>query len=200
MRRNIQDPAGSFFLSSQPKVDLLPPKRNAAALIGQELSSMKDILALENASTIPERIVANKYFHVRLSTGRFAGTVPSAEDVGDRRRDHLVGVRSHVGQGGRRGQATLRVEVNVYGAVRHSADVLIDGKPQAFAYIKCVKSALDRHGGAGLAEKRRDTECFTSLGGVLRGVNEQSINAVGGTLFVRDKHVVLYTREVFSNE
>lgn len=92
------------------------------------------------------------------------------------------------------------MDVNVYGAVHHYAVVLIDGKPQTFAYIQCVKSAADRHGRAGLAERRRDTDCFTSLDGAMRYVNVHSVDAVVGTLFVRERHVVLYNREVFSNE
>jgi len=93
-----------------------------------------------------------------------------------------------------------RVPVNVYGAAHHYAFVMIDGKPQAFAYIECVKSAADRRGVSGLAEKRRDTEFFTSLGGTMRYVNAMCIKAVVGTLLVRDRHVVLYNREVFGTE
>jgi len=90
--------------------------------------------------------------------------------------------------------------VNVYGAVHHYALVYIDGNPQAFAYIECVKSTADRNGALGLAEKRRDTECFSSLRGEMRYVSVMSIDAVVGTLFVRERHVLLYTREVFSTE
>lgn len=136
-RRN-RDPAGTLCVSSQPKVDLLPPTRTAADLIGQELSKMKDVLCLEQASTIPDRILAKKYFRLRLANGQIVGTVPSSEDAGDRRRDHLVRVSCHVRQAGRRGQGVERVDVNVYGAGHHYAVVLIDGKPQAFAYIQCV--------------------------------------------------------------
>ena len=93
----------------------------------------------------------------------------------------------------------MRVAANVYGVVHHYAVVLIDGQPRAYAYLWCVKSSADRHGTSGLPEKRRDTECFTSLGGSMRYVDVTAIDAVVGTLFVRERHVVLYTREVFSN-
>lgn len=90
--------------------------------------------------------------------------------------------------------------MNVYGAVHHYAVVLMDGKPHAYACIECVQSAVDRNERSGLAEKRRDTDCFSSIGGAMRYVNVMYIDAVVGTLFVRERHVVLYTREEFINE
>ena len=200
IRRRLQDPDSTFRLSQAPKVDLLPPTRDASDLIGQELSRMKAVLSLEDASTIPNRIKAKKYFRMRLANGQIAGTVSSNDEMDDRRRDHLVRVSSYVQQAARRGKGVQRANVNVYGAVHHYALVYIDGNPQAFAYIECVKSTADRHGAFGLAEKRRDTECFSSLGGEMRYVSVMSIDAVVGTLFVRERHVVLYTREVFSTE
>jgi len=92
------------------------------------------------------------------------------------------------------------VPVNVYAAVHHYALVMIDDTPVAFAYIECIKSSADRHGASRLAERRRNTECFSSLGGAMRCVNVLSINAVVGGLFVRGTHVVLYTRDVFITE
>lgn len=80
------------------------------------------------------------------------------------------------------------------------AVVLIDGAPWAYAFIQCVKSAADRPGSFGLAEKSRETDCFSTLGGSMRYVNVTSIDAAVGTLFMRDRHVVLHTREVFSTE
>ena len=88
----------------------------------------------------------------------------------------------------------------VYGAVHHCALVYIDGNPQAFAYIECVKTTADRHWAFGLAEKRRDTECCCSLGGEMRYVSVMSIDAVVGTLFVTERHVVLCTREICSTQ
>jgi len=78
--------------------------------------------------------------------------------------------------------------------------VSIDGALQAFAYLQCVRSSVDRRGAFGLPEKRRDTECFSSLGGDMRYANVEAIDAVVGTLFVRNRHVVLYTRQAFSME
>lgn len=80
------------------------------------------------------------------------------------------------------------------------AVVLIDRAPWAYAFIQCVKSAADRSSSFGLAEKRRETDCISNLGGSMRYVNVTSIDAAVGTLFMRGRHVVLHTREVFSTE
>jgi len=96
IRSESQDPVGTFSLSKEPKVDLVPPRRAAACLTGEELSRMQVALALEGASEVPEQIFAKKYFHLRLTIGQNAGTASTSEEVADRRRDHLVRVRSHV--------------------------------------------------------------------------------------------------------
>jgi len=200
IQRDHQDPPGVFSFSKDPKVGLLPPRRDAAALIGQELTHLTAVLDMEGASNIPEKVFAKKYFRLRQANGQISGTVPSSEDPGDRRRDRLVRVRSHMWQAARRGQGEDRVPVHMSGAVHHYAVVLIDGAPKAYAYLQCVKSSADRHGASGLSEKRRDTECFTSLGGAMRYIDVTAIDAVVGTLLVRERHVILYLREVFSTE
>ena len=91
-------------------------------------------------------------------------------------------------------------DATVYGAVHHFSLVYMAGAPRVFAYIECVKSSVDRRGTYGLSERRRDTDCFPSLGGVRRYVNALAINAVVGTLFVRSRHVVLYCTDRFSHE
>jgi len=128
---------------------------------------------------------------MRLANGQIAGTLSSNEEMDDCRRDHLEWVSSYVQRAARRGKGVQRANVNVFWAVQNYALVYIDRNPQAFAYIECVKSTSDRLGAFGLAEKRRDTECFSSLGGEMRYVSLMSIDAVVGTLFVRERHVVL---------
>jgi len=54
IRRENQDPAGTFSISKEPKVDLLPSTRPAAELIGEELTRMTPVLRLEGASNVPE--------------------------------------------------------------------------------------------------------------------------------------------------
>ena len=92
IRRDSQDPIGTFSLSTAPQISFLPPRRDAADLIGPELSRMKAVLALEEASTIPERIVAKKYFRLRLENSQIAGIAPTTDEVGDRRRAYIVRV------------------------------------------------------------------------------------------------------------
>lgn len=60
------------------------------ASMSSSRSSMKAVLALEQASTIPKRIVAKKYFRLRLANGQIAGTASTSDDAGDYRRDHLI--------------------------------------------------------------------------------------------------------------
>jgi len=168
IRRENQDPAVTFSLSKESKVDLLPSTRPAAELIGEELTRMTAVMRLEGASNVPEQIISKKYFRVRLSNGQIAGMLSSPEEAGDRRRDHLVRVSSVVRQSARRGTGEVRVPVSVYGAVLHYTLVMIDDTPMTFAYIEWIKSSADRHGASGLAERRRNTECFSSLGGAMR--------------------------------
>jgi len=199
-RSDSQDPVGTFSVSKEPNVNLLPPRQAAATLIGAELARMEAVLVLEGVAELPPHIFAKKYFRERLANGQISGTVSSSQDAGDRRRDHLARVRSHVLQTTGRGQRQERVPVNVYGAVHHYAVILVAGELKTFAYIECVRSSADRPGAYGLPEKRRDTECFSILGGFMRYVNMTSIDAVVRTLFVRERHVVLYNREVLSSE
>ena len=100
-RRENQDLVGTYSLSKEPKVYCIRPRRDVRRLIGELLSRMQAVLALEGASEVPEEIFAKKYFHMRLSNGQIAGTASTSEEVEDRRRDHLVRVRSHMQQAGR---------------------------------------------------------------------------------------------------
>ena len=155
------------------------------------------MLALEGASNVPAKSFAKKYCRMRLSNGQIAGTVSCSEDADDRRRNHLVRVRSHMWQAARQGRGVIDVLTNVCGEVHRYAVVLINGQPNAYAYFECVRSSVDWYGTSGLPEKRGETECISQLGGTLRYVNVAAIDAVVGTLLVRDRHVVLYLRGVF---
>ena len=199
-RRESQDLAGTFSFSKKLKVHFLPLTSPAAELIREELIRINAVLQLEGASIVPNELIAKKYFRLRLSNGQVAGTASLSDEVGERRRDHLVRVSSSLRQAAGRGTGEVRVPVNVYGAVHHYARVLVDDTPMALAYIECIMSSADRHGASMLAERRRNTECFSSLGGAMRYVNVLSIDAVVGTLLVRYRHVVWYSREVFSTE
>jgi len=70
----------------------------------------------------------------------------------------------------------------------------------AFALIECVVTSADGRGTFGLPKQRRDTHCFTSLGGRPRYVNVLAIDAVVETLDVGKKHVVLSCRDRFRHQ
>jgi len=195
-----RDPPGSYSFSEgeDPSILLLPPKAKPAGLTGPELQRMNAVLALEGLNEIPATIIAKKYFRMRLARGQVCGTFRT-NSASDSRRDYLVSVRSTVERRARGGGGE-EVEATVYGAVHHFAVVYVAGAPRVFAYIECVKSSVDRRGAYGLPERRRNTDCFSSLGGVKRYVSALAIDAVVGTLFVRSRHVVLYCRDRFSHE
>ena len=65
IHRKNQDPVGTCTLSKEPKEDFLPPRQSVAALIGQELSHMQSVLALESASFVREKTFTKKYFRLR---------------------------------------------------------------------------------------------------------------------------------------
>lgn len=163
-----------------------------------KLAHMKAVLTLEKIAEFPSEILGKKYSRLRLPNGQVAGSVRTTLSQGNRRRDHLVRVRSTCRK--RAQGAEEVVPVNVYDAVHHYVVVYSEQKPMAFAYIECIKASADRRGAFGLAEKRRWTDCFSALGGAMRYVNVLAIDAVVGTLYVGSRHVVLYCRETFSIE
>ena len=76
-------------------------------------------MLLEGAAIVLEQIYSKKYLRVRLANGRIAGSISSDEEASDRRRGHLVRVRSHMRQAARRGRGEVRVAAKVYGLVHH---------------------------------------------------------------------------------
>jgi len=162
-----------------------------------ELERMREVLALEGIADVPDQIVAKKYCGLKLVREQVSGSTMSFRRGG--RRDHLVRVESKVLRPVR-GGGTEEAIVSIHGAVHHYAVVFVNDRPMAFAFIECVASSADRHGKDGLPEKRRGTDCFTCLGGRLRYVGVQAVDAVVGTLDVRKRHVVLFCRDRFSHE
>ena len=158
-RLEIPDPVGTFSVTKEPDVNLPTLRQAAAALIGQGLPRMKDVLALEGVAEVPPQIFDKNYFRLRLANGQVVGTVSSSEDAADRRRDYLVRVISHMLQTTGRGRGQERVPVSGYGIVHHYAVIFVSGVLKAFACIECVRSTADHPGAYGLPEKHRDTEC-----------------------------------------
>lgn len=179
--------------SGSEKAVLSPPSSDASALTVLKLHAIKDVLVLEGVDEVPERFWAEKYFKMQLHSGQVCGTFRMGASP-DAHRDHLVRARSTVRQRSATG-AVVYEAASVYGAVHHFVVVFVNGRPRVYALISCVKSSADRRGIYRLAEKRRETECFLSLGGVKRYVCASAIDAVVGTLYMRSEHVVLNCRE-----
>ena len=187
-------------MSTEPNLNLLPTRFVSDAVIGAELARLKVVLVMEGVAEVPPQIFAKKYFRARLGNDQMSGTVSSSVEVGDWRRDYLVRVGSLVLRTTRRGRRPERVPMNVYGAVHHYAVIIGAGELKSFAYIESVRSVADRSGAYGLPEKRRDTECSCSLGDTVRYVDSTSIDAVLGSLLLRERRVVMYTRQAFTSE
>lgn len=167
IKDEAQDPVSySFSDGEKPNVLLLSPKAAPAGLAGSKLQRMKDVLTSEELKEIPSTTMAKKYFRMELSRGQTCGSArPNC--ASDSRRDVLVRVPSTVERRTKGGVSRL-ADATVYGAVHHFAVVYVAGAPRFFACIECVQSSVDRRGTLGLYKRRRDTDCFSSLGGVKR--------------------------------
>jgi len=51
------------------------PRRDVCRLIGEVLSRMQAVLAVEGASEVPETMFSKKNFHLSLPDGQIEGTV-----------------------------------------------------------------------------------------------------------------------------
>jgi len=190
--------SNAFTDGENPRAMLLPPKTRPGDLAGPELQRMKALLASEGVTEIPSSIIAKKYFRMRLNRGQLCGSFRTNSTT-DSRRYNLVRVNSSM-QRRTTGGGVKDVDATIYGAVHHFAVVSVAGAARAYAYFEYVKSSGDRQGSLGLPEKRRDTDCFTSLGGAKRYINALAIDDVVGNLFVRSRHVVLFCRDRFSHK
>jgi len=95
----------------------------------------------------------------------------------------------------RENRAGVRQEypIDVYGLALVYIMVAIRGRPMAFSYIECMKSAADRDGKWGIPEKLRCMDCFAALGGRRTFFPLMAVDAVVGT-FQRDgrEHVLFF--------
>lgn len=88
--------------------------------------------------------------------------------------------------------------MNAYGFVDLYALVVVGVEAVPYAYIECVKSAVDRVSQYGSAERRRELKCFSSVGGRRRHVDARAVDAVVGTLWMDSPHYLLFNRERFN--
>lgn len=186
-----------FPSDEDPVLVLLPPKSATCALAGDVLAAMRQALQLDGVSVIPNTILVRKYMRIQLRNGSVAGIrPPGRRGARHRRRDFLLRVQPTETQPA--SSRAVPASRDVYGCALFYAVVHIDATTRVFAYIECVKSATDRNGAHGWPERREGMDCFTSFGGRRRFVSATDIDAAVGTLFVRSRHVVLFTREPFS--
>lgn len=194
-------PARGFLLTNadESTTVLLPRSDAPRYLTGSELQNLKATLTLEGARDVPDEIYAKKYFRLELPSGVLVGSSrSSSDDDTHKRRNNCVRIQSTARR--RRQDGSVEVyELSTYGLVHHFALVLIEDQPRSFACIECVKSAADRAGRYGQAERRREMDCFFSFGGSHRYVDVAAIDSVVGTLRRDGRHVVLFNRERFSD-
>lgn len=188
---------GSYAFPSNDDIQvmLLPPSLAPEELSDTELEHMKAALRLEDVRELPDVILAKKYFRVELGSGVVAGSARLRSEA--RRRNWLLAIDSEDRRQARNGAVEVFRRTS-YGEALHYAVVLMD-QPMVFAYIECVKSSADRSGKYGFAEKFREMECFSSLGGSRKYVPLLAVSSPVGTLFREGRHFVLFSRQPFSN-
>jgi len=146
----------------------VPSTIQTSKIIVEELTRMKAGTSLKDASSIPlKQFVAKKIFRLSLCDGQFGETVSSSKAMVDRRRDHLVRVSFSLRQTARRETGEVCVLVNIHGTVHHYALVITEENPVTFAYIECIKSSADLRRASGLAERRCENVCSSSLRGTM---------------------------------
>lgn len=181
---------GDYSLSSaeSSRWALLPPRDKPAFLEGAELEQMKLVINLTGGNPVPNAVYAKKYFRLRLRNGAIAGSRRASSDADKgKRRSKLVRVL-FTARRRRPSREIENYEVSAYGLVEHYALVVVGGEAVPYAYTECVKSVADRVGKYGLAERRRDLECFSSFGGHRRYVDARAVDAVMGTLWRDSRH------------
>jgi len=72
--RDMPIAASELPSTAQPTVQLLPPRHAPAPLTGMELERMREVLALERVTDVPDQIVAKKYCGLKLVRGQAAGS------------------------------------------------------------------------------------------------------------------------------
>jgi len=181
-------------------ISLLPPGCNEMQLAGAELTAMRAALAAEGVNEVPASILAMKYFRLKLTSGKIAGSMPVGSDsIEHRRRNYLLRINSTERRRRRDGRV-VDMPVTTYGAVLHYALVFVDGRAMAFAYVARVKSTEDLAGRSGYPATRFGIDCFKSADGVRYYAPAGAMEAVVGTLEREGLHFILFDREPFSEE
>jgi len=72
--RDMPIAASELPSTAQPTVQLLPPRHAPAPLTGMELERMREVLALEGVTDVPDQIMAKKYCGLKLVRGQAVGS------------------------------------------------------------------------------------------------------------------------------
>jgi len=141
-------PGGSLTIPQDIGADcaLLPQRSAPATLSGEELTSMRAVLAQEQANEVPPDIFAKKYYRINMASGKIAGSKHLGSDCDKyRRRNYVVRISSTAEVRLPHGSVEER-PVSTFGAVLHYAAVFTDGRVMAFAVVERAKSTKDRRG------------------------------------------------------
>jgi len=79
--RSVQNqPTGVYKVPGidDPGMYLLPPREDPAELTGIDLERMREVLGLEGAAAVPDRVISKMYFALKLARGQVAGTFRGA--------------------------------------------------------------------------------------------------------------------------
>lgn len=127
---------------------------------------------------VPGVMFAKKYGRLQLSCGTIAGSALAAR--GMRQRNSLLHINSEDPVRRPSGSFEL-VPMTTYGLALHYAVVYIYHF-QAFVYLDCVTSSVDRLRRHGRQERRRQIDCFSSFSRLRKYVPVQAVEAAVGTL------------------
>ena len=181
----------SFPEGADEQVDLLPPRTKVHELLGSELDHLRTALNLEQVKDLPEKLMATKFFRLKLQNGVVAGSAPTK--TARTRRDSLLRIAALNERESRAG-ARQEYPVDIYGNALFYVVAAIGEQTTAFAYIECVRSAADRARKWGIPENRRRIGCFSSLGGRRKFVPLMAVDAVIGTPHREGREHYLFCR------
>jgi len=139
-------PGGSLTIPQDIGADcaLLPPRSAPAALSGKELTSMRAVLAQNQANEAPPDILAKKYYRISMASGKNADSKPIGSDCDKHRRRNYV-VRFSSTEEVRLPNGSVEERpVSTFRAVLHYAAVFIDGRVRAFAFTKSSGTSREK--------------------------------------------------------
>ena len=90
--------------------------------------------------------------------------------------------------------------ISTFDAVLHCAEVFIDDRPTAFAYVERVMYAKDFPGHCGYLATKYDIDCILRLGGARYYIPVAALAEVVGKIERKKVHFILINREPFSED